>query len=110
MNVYDSAHNLAKAIKESEELKAFKELDEVVHADPELKGLIDEFQKHQLELQTMQMMGQDLDEDKVKKAQAIFEKVSKFPKASEYFQAEMRLNQMMGDVSKILGDAMDFRK
>lgn len=110
MNVYDAAHNLAKAIKESDELSAFKVLDKEIKSNSEVEVLLNEFQSQQMELQTMQMMGQELSEEKVKSAQELFEKISKFPKVPEYFQAEMRLNQLMGDVSKILGDAMDFRK
>jgi cell fate (sporulation/competence/biofilm development) regulator YlbF (YheA/YmcA/DUF963 family) len=109
MNVYDAAHNLASALRESEEYKKFKQLDEEVRKNEDLKNMIDDFQKRQIELQTMQMMGQDLDEEKLNKAQELFEIINKDPKAAEYFQAEMRLNQMMGDISKILGDAMDFR-
>lgn len=109
MNVYDAAHNLAQAIKESEEYKHFKILDDEIQEIDSLKDMMNEFQERQLELQTMQMMGQNLDEEKLKSTQELFETIGKDPKASEYFQAEMKLNQMMGDVSKILGDAMDFR-
>lgn len=109
MNVYDAAHNLAKTIKESDEYKTFKKLNKAVHETPGLKDKIDDFQKQQIELQTMQMMGEELDPEKLYAAQALFEELNKDPKASEYFQAEMKLNQIMGDISKILGDVMDFR-
>ncbi len=49
----------------------------------------------------MQMMGQELDEAKLKEAQELFQSMNDDPKASAYFQSEMRLNQMMGDISKI---------
>ncbi len=109
MNVYDAANNLARAIQESDEYKKFKVLDKEVHSNPDLKAKIEEFQNKQMELQTMQMMGQELDETKLKEAQDLFQSMSEDPKASAYFECEMRLNQMMGDISKILGDAMDFR-
>lgn len=109
MNVYDAAHNLAKTIRESEEYLTFKELDKEIHKEQGLREMIDDFQNRQLELQTMQMMGQELNEEKLKEAQAIFEKLNGHSVTSKYFQAELRLNQMMGDISKILGDVMDFR-
>jgi cell fate (sporulation/competence/biofilm development) regulator YlbF (YheA/YmcA/DUF963 family) len=38
----------------------------------------------------------------------LFQIINKDPKAKDYFEAEMRLNQMMADVSKILGEVMKF--
>ncbi len=106
MNVYDAAHNLAKAIKESDELSKFKELQTQLYANEIMKAKFDNFQKMQMELQTAQMTGQQLDETKLAEAQAMFEEIQKDPTANAYFQAELKLNQMMGDVSKIIGDAM----
>lgn len=39
MNVYDTAHNLANAIKESQEYKDYAALKEKIDANPELSAL-----------------------------------------------------------------------
>ncbi len=109
VNVHDAAHNLANTIKESEEFKAYRELDVKIQAAPELKNMIDDFQKRQFELQRAHMSGGQINPDDMKKAEEMFATITKDPVAAEYFQAELRLSQMMSDVSKILGDAMDFR-
>lgn len=106
MNVYDAAHSLAKAIKESSELANFKEIQAQMFANELMKTKFDKFQKLQIELQTAQMTGQQMDEAKLQEAQSMFEDISQDPVANAYFQAEMKLNQMMGDVSKIISDAM----
>lgn len=106
MNVYDAAHSLAKAIKESDELAKFKSLQAQMFAKEDIKSQFDTFQKLQMELQTAQMTGQSVDEAKMKEAQELFEVIQKDPVANQYFLAEMKLNQMMGDVTKIISDAM----
>jgi len=109
MSVYDAAHNLAKAIKESDELKKYKEIQTQLFANEIMKAKIETFQKMQMELQTAQMSGQEIDEARLQEAQTMFEEIQKDPIANSYFQAEMKLNQMMGDISKIIGDAMDLQ-
>ena len=37
MNVYDQAHNLAAAIKASEEFKQYEEKKQVIYANPQIK-------------------------------------------------------------------------
>jgi len=106
MTVYDAAHHLANAIKESEEFIQFRKLEKEVKSTPELKDMVEDFQKRQFELQGMQLQGQPIEEEKMKKLEELFSVINRDPKAAEYFQAELRFNQMMGDVSKILGDAM----
>jgi len=106
MNVHDAAHNLARAIKDSVELKELKELQVQLYANEIMKAKFDAFHKMQMELQSAQMTGQEMDESKLQEAQTMFEDIQKDPIANAYFQAEMKLNQMMGDVSKIIGDAI----
>ncbi len=106
MNVYDAAHSLAKAIKESDELTKFKELQAQMFAKEDIKSQFDNFQKLQIEIQTAQMTGQSVDEEKMKEAQSLFELIQQDQVANQYFLAEMKLNQMMGDVTKIISDAM----
>lgn len=106
MNVYDHAHQLSRAIKNSREYRAFKKLDDEISSNPQLKSMIDDFRKRQYELQSNQMMGKEIDEDMATKLQELFEVISKDPKAMEYFEVEMRFSQMMSDVSNIISDGM----
>jgi len=106
MNVYDAAHTLAKSIKESTEYIDFVKYREIMESNNEVKKLLDEFQMKQVELQRKQVMGEELGDAEIQEAQNLFDAVNKVPNAKEYFAAEMKFNQMMGDVSKILADAM----
>ena len=63
MNVYDQAHQLATAIKESEECKQYSEVRKKLEANPELDSAVKDFMKKQFEFQTNQMMGNEIDQE-----------------------------------------------
>ena len=63
MNVYDEAHNLEKAIKESEEYKQFKVARDKVATNEELDAMLKDFQQKQMEVQAKQMMGEEIGDD-----------------------------------------------
>lgn len=104
MNVYEEAHSLERAIKESEEYKEFKRLKEKIDAEESLKKMMEDFHSKQLELQTKQMMGQEVTSEMMQSVQDLYQIIAKDPVAAEYLQAEMRFSVMMQDVYKILGE------
>ncbi|SDK52974.1 YlbF family regulator [Natronincola ferrireducens] len=107
MNVYDYAHQLARSLKESSEYQQYKALEEKVKSDPQSKNMLDGFRKHQLEVQKMQMLGQQVEEYKIQELQSLYNKLVENPLISELLGAEYRLTQMMGDIYKILGEALN---
>jgi len=106
MNVYDQAHGLAEAVRESEEFKQYQQLKEQVDKDPELSQMVKDFQSKQFEQQAKQMMGEEQSADMNQQIQDLYQIIMKDPMAAQYMQAEMRFSLMMNDVYKILGDAM----
>ena len=108
MNVYDQAHQLATAIKESEECKQYTELQKQVQANPELDNSIKDFMKKQFEFQAKQMMGQEIDNEDFMQLQQLSTVLMRDPLTEQYLQCQMRFSAMMSDVYKILGDVADF--
>ncbi|MDO4834043.1 MAG: YlbF family regulator [Bacillota bacterium] len=108
MNVYDQAHQLAAAIKESEECKQFNDVKAKVEANPELDAAIKDFIKQQFEFQTKQMMGQEPDQDAFVRLQQLSAVLMQDPLTGQYLQNQMIFSRMMSDVYKIIGDAADF--
>lgn len=106
MNVYEEAHSLERAIKESEEYKEFKRLKKKIDAEESLKKMMEDFHSKQLELQTKQMMGQEVTSEMMQSVQDLYQIIAKDPVAAEYLQAEMRFSVMMQDVYKILGEVV----
>lgn len=106
MNVYNEAHNLAAAIKGSEEFKQYHSLREKIDKSPELSAIVNDFQAKQLDFQMKQMMGGPDAAGAMQQLQELYAVMTKDPVTAEYMQAEIRFTMMMNDVYKILGDAM----
>ena len=106
MNVYDEAHSLARAIKESNEFIEFDKIRKEVEADKDVSEMIGEIQKLQLELQAAQLSGTQPAEDSMNRLQSLSTMMATKPLAAKYMQAEAAFSVMMNDVFQIIGEAM----
>lgn len=106
MNIYDHIHALANALKNSDELKGFKEAKEKLEADKEAKEMFLDFRKYQFELQKDQLEGKQIEKERGERLRAMYEAVSLNNTVREYLIAETRIGKIMSDVSKILGEAV----
>ncbi|WP_106498114.1 YlbF family regulator [Lentibacillus sp. Marseille-P4043] len=101
-NIYDSAYDLEKAIRESDEFKNLKEAYDAVMSDESAKQMFDNFRDTQMELQEKQMQGQDISEEEVEKARQVVELVQQHEDISKLMEQEQRLNMVINDVSRII--------
>ena len=106
MNVYDKAHNLAKAIKESNEFKEFDRIRKEVDDDKETSDMLKELTELQVQLQTAQMVGQQPEKDVFARFQSLNTMAMTKPLAMQYMQAQYALATMMNDVFGIVGEAI----
>ncbi len=104
--VYDKARELATMIKESDEAKTYAATREAATANDTTKALIKEYHQLQMQAQASIISG-NKDEACMERLQKIGEVLQLNNDASAYLIAEYRLNQMLGDVYKILADAID---
>ena len=104
---YDTAHRLAADIRQSEEYQTYHRLKDDVMADETVAALIREYKKLQLALQMTAMSGQQPDSDDMQRFSGISALLFGKPEVSQYLLAEMRLQQAMADIFKILTDAAD---
>ncbi len=109
MNVYEEAHDLARAIKESNEFKEFDALRKEVEQDEQLSAMLKDFQMKQLQLQTQQMSGEETDPSIMGQIQSLYAMLAAKPQAAQYLQAQARFSIMMKDVTEILADAMNLK-
>ena len=108
MNVYDNAHSLARAIKESSEYKDYARLKAEVSVNAELSEMLNDFQQKQYSLQAQQMMGQDITPDMLSQVQELLQIIMRDPQAARYVQSEMVFSKMIADVYGILGEVIKF--
>ncbi|MBQ6315416.1 MAG: YlbF family regulator, partial [Mogibacterium sp.] len=95
MNVYDEAHSLAKAIKESGEFKEFDRMRKEIEQDAEVSKMLGEFQKLQIELQTAQMTGSQPSADTIQRMQSLGTLLATKPLAARFMQTEAAFSVMM---------------
>ncbi|MEC5423710.1 YlbF family regulator [Virgibacillus sp. C22-A2] len=101
-NIYDSAYDLEKAIRESEEFNNLKVAYEAVMNDASAKQMFENFRDTQMALQEKQMQGQEITEEEVEKARQVVELVQQHQDISKLMEEEQRLNQVINDVSRII--------
>ncbi len=107
MYVYNQAHSLAKAIKESEEFKLLKKLKEKIENDPQLKKMFSDYRTRQFEIQKLQIMGQQVPEEKIQAFRQAHEIVTANSAIKEFLEAEHRFGVMITDIQKILLEGLD---
>ena len=101
-NMYDSAYDLEKAIRDSEEFKGLKAAFEAVMGDSTAKKTFEEFRDTQMELQQKQMQGLEITEEKVEKARNVVELVQQHEAISQLMEQEQRLNMVINELSQII--------
>ena len=106
MQVYDTANRLAKEIKESEEYVNYKMAKQVINLNTDLKKQIEEFESARYENQIVSMQTGKQDEEKIKKVQELYANLIEKEEAKKYFDAELKFNILLGDVNKIISEAV----
>ena len=107
MNIYDSAHQLARNIKNSNEYKEFKKYMNELKKDKHASKILEELRNAQLDLQRSQVLGGKIDQNKVNKLEEIYKMASLNPKISNYLQSELKFMQIMEDINKIIANAVE---
>lgn len=107
MNIYDSAHQLARTIKNSNEYKEFKKHMQEVKKDRNASKLLEDLRNRQLDLQRSQALGEKIDQNKIIKLEELYKTASLNPKLSSYLQSELKFMQTMEDINKILAKAVE---
>ncbi len=104
--VLDTAHLLARQLRDSAEYAAFEKARDAAMENDTTKSLINEYHRLQIQAQAASMSGQSNEAllDKLKKVGEVLQFDAD---ASKFLFAEFRLNQLLADVYKILADAID---
>jgi cell fate (sporulation/competence/biofilm development) regulator YlbF (YheA/YmcA/DUF963 family) len=108
MNVYDKAHELAKALKECPEVAEVKSMMTLINADAESKQMLDDFRLRQTQMQQKMMSGEMPDQEDMEKMEKLFEVLQMNPNISKLFDAERRLSVIIEDVNKIVLQNLEF--
>ena len=102
---YSNAHRLAQDIRQCEEYQTYHGLKDEVMGDETTAALIKEYKKLQVKLQMGAVSGHQPDADDMNRFQGITALLFGNATVSRYMLAEMRLQQALADIFKIVTDA-----
>ena len=102
---YSAAYRLAEEIRQSEEYRTYHALKEQVMGDETLAALIREYRKMQVTMQMNLMAGQPNDPEETQRFTALSGLLFAKPEVSQFLLAEMRLQQTLADIMKIVTEA-----
>ncbi|NLI69687.1 MAG: hypothetical protein GX364_02325 [Firmicutes bacterium] len=110
MNPYDSAHALAAALKNSTEFADYSKAFHRLKDDSTASSIIEDFYKIQTEIQQLQLEGQEVSAEKEEKYKKMAEIANMNLVVKEYMEAEYRLAVLVGDIQKIIVEAIEVKK
>ena len=105
MSIYDSAHALARAIRESGEAEKLKELREIAEADETNRTLLKEMKRLQMALHVQTIVGEQVSQEDMQRFSQINSLLYLNEDVQNYLMAEMRLQKIIADVFKIVSEA-----
>jgi cell fate (sporulation/competence/biofilm development) regulator YlbF (YheA/YmcA/DUF963 family) len=107
-NIHDVAHELARALKDSEQYRHYKEMKDKISQNEELTAMINDFQEKNMAIQTQQMLEGKLSEEMMEQVQALYQIVMADPLAAQYIQSEVAFTQIVSDIYGIIGEVIRF--
>ena len=102
---YAAAYRLAEEIRRSEEYRTYHDLKESVMGDETQAALIREYRRMQMEIQMKTMAGQKTDPEEMQRFSGLTGLLFGKPEVSRFLLAEMRLQQTLADIFRIITDA-----
>ena len=99
-NIYDSANQIEREIRELQEFKALEEAYAKVKANEEAHRLFKDFQAMQIELQ--QMSGQEFSDEDAMKAQEMAMKIQSEEVINDLMQKEQQFSTIINDLNRII--------
>ena len=105
--MYNEAHELARAIKQSQEFSEYKKWHLLVMQDPKKRDMVEDYQKKVMALQVALMEGKEPDEQKMNELRSLEGILTANSVVKSYLEAQMRFSTVFSDVQKILSDAID---
>lgn len=106
MNLYDKAHELSRALRESPEFQEWKRLRAGIDAETESKRMLDEFRGRQQALQQKMMAGEMPPRGEMEQLEKLFEVINLNPSLRRLFEAERRLGVIMEDIQRIVAEPL----
>lgn len=102
---YDAAHRLADEIRRSEEYETYHRLHDGVMSDPTQAALIEEYRRLSVTMQMAVLNGQQAPAEDTQRFSMLTTLLFSKQEVSEYLLSELRLQQALSDIIRIVTEA-----
>jgi len=106
MNFYDKIHEMVRALKESTEFKEYMKLKEELKKDEKAYLMLKDFKEKQKKYQMEYIDGKEKNEEELSNMQNLYSLVIQNDISRKILENEMKINVMLADMQKIVGDAL----
>ena len=101
-NIYDSANELSRGLRELPEYKAVKEAKDAIQADAEANQIFEDYIAFQQEIQFMARTGQMPDGSFQEKMDSIGKQIEGNDLVSSFFNKQQQLSVYLSDIERIV--------
>lgn len=101
-NVYDTANQLERELRETDQYKALVQAYNDIRADEDASEVLTEFQQLQQTLYQKQQAGEEISEEEALQAQNVSGKMTENELTMELMEKERALNQVLNDINGII--------
>ena len=106
MNFYDKVHELARCLKETQEYKEYIKLKNELKSDTTNYNMLKDFKEKQKEHQMMYISGKEIAKEQQDEMQNLYSILIQNEKIRKLLESEMKIDVMLADMQKIMGDAI----
>ena len=106
MNFYDKIHELARALKETEEYKEYIKLKNELKSDEKKYNMVKDFKEKQRGHQVKYLSGQDVSKEEQENMQNLYSILIQDEKVRKLLESEMKIDVFLADMQKIMGEAI----
>ncbi len=107
MNFYDNINNLISSFKKTLEYTSYMELKDKLKQDENAYKKMKEFKDKQSEVQISYLNGKEVSQDVQNEMQNLYSIVIQNDDSRKILELEMKINIMLADVQKALGEAVE---
>lgn len=106
MQPYDIAHSLARALKESPEYLAYQQAKTLIKDDKDHQKMLKEYKKKEFQARAEAFSGKQ-NPELIKELEQLASVLQYNKEITAYLMAEHRFTQLLNDIFKIIGDAVE---
>jgi len=107
MSVYDKAYELARAVKDSEEYKAYQMAKAAVEGQKIVAEMLRDYKRLQMLVEASVISGRQPDEKTAEEHRRLCEIIEMHKPVRDFLNAEHRLLTLANDIYRIVCDALD---